>query len=649
MWRTTSCLLLSILAAPLAAQVTYVDASATGSGDGSSWTDAHTDLQDALAEVTQGEIWIAMGTYLPGVPGDREASFLLRSGVRVYGGFDGSESGLEQREPEANVTVLSGDIDQDDTYGAGLNWWQFNWTGSAGNSYHVVTGTGADASAVLDGVTILAGVGADPAFRGGGGLLVQGGSPTLRHCTFQYNALGYGSAAYLQDCTSTFQGCVIKDGYTCNCGSGGWTSGVIVAGSSDVTFIDSDFLNHYYVSSMSQGRGAALYIELGNRSTLLGCRFIGNQTGNFYPIGGGTARGAGVNAMGDVVVDRCEFIDNFAHAGAGLTVWNDATITNSLFARNEAVPHPNGSGFEDGDYGAGLLTLGSGTKPVEIVNCTFVDNTCEKGAGMALTAGLPATIRNSIVYDNYGDPPLPGEDPVWILKQNLTGDYDIANSVVEGLLQTEPGEDPPDPAKFPGCLDTDPLLVDMLGGDYGLLPVSPCIDSGDGTAVSGSLVFDLAGAPRAFDDPATPDTGVGPAPVVDMGALEFGSAPAGSWVSLGMGLAGGGGLPTLHGAGTLAAGQGVSLTLIDALPGGSAALLLGVAPLYASFKAGTIVPSLDVLVLGLPLDGNGELEVVTTWPAGIPAGVPVLAQFWFADPGAIKGFAASNALEAMSD
>ncbi len=643
-------IILTLLCSPLAAQVTYVDVSATGSSDGTSWADAFPDLQSGLAGAASGEVWVARGTYHPGLPGDRAATFALQSGVAVYGGFDGTETSLSQRDVDAHPTILSGDIDDDDTYGAGLNWWQFGWTGSLNNSYHVVTGSGADATALLDGVTILAGRGDDPALRGGAGLLVDGGSPTFRRVTFQYNAVGYGSSAYLVDCASTFERCVIKDAYTCNCGNGGWTSGIIATGTSDVMFADCDFLNHYYVSSMSQGRGAALNIDLGARATLLGCRFIGNQTGNFYPIGGGTAYGAGVFAFGDVVVDRCEFIDNFAHAGAGLTVWNDAVITNSLFARNEAVPHDNGAGFEDGDYGAGLLTLSTGTAPVEVTNCTFVDNNSEKGAGIAALGTLGVTLRNTVIYDNYADPWLPSEDPVFILKQNLTGNYDVEHCIVEGLLQTEPGEDPPEPEKFPGCLDTSPLLVDMAGGDYRLSAVSPGIDAGDADALGAGVLLDLAGAPRPFDDAGTVDTGIGAQAFMDMGAYEFGSAPDGPWTDLGFALGGVHGDPSLLGTGPLTAGTAMSAELTSARESAPAFLFVGFSALNLSgFYGGTLVPDFNPpgLLVVVVTDPTGELALGTTWPAGIPSGLQLFLQYWIDDPAAPFGFAASNAVRGL--
>ena len=89
---------------PLHAQsVVYVDRDATGTGDGSSWIDAHTDLQQALASTNSGEIWVAAGTYTPACSGgDRWISFELRSGVALYGGFAGFESLREQRDPDTH-------------------------------------------------------------------------------------------------------------------------------------------------------------------------------------------------------------------------------------------------------------------------------------------------------------------------------------------------------------------------------------------------------------------------------------------------------------------------------------------------------------------------------------------------------------------
>ena len=80
------------LASTSQAAVVFVDASATGANDGTSWADAYADLQDALATAVSGDdIWVAAGTYKPTSTMDRTVSFVMVEGVGIYGGFAGNE------------------------------------------------------------------------------------------------------------------------------------------------------------------------------------------------------------------------------------------------------------------------------------------------------------------------------------------------------------------------------------------------------------------------------------------------------------------------------------------------------------------------------------------------------------------------------
>src|SRR5690242_12657721 len=181
----------------------YVDATAPGNGGGSSWQNAAHDLQTALTAAQSGdEIRVADGTYKPTTGTDRTATFALKSGVRLLGGYAGyGAPDPDARDVAQYPTILSGDI------------------GTAGdksdNSYHIVTGSGVDASAILDGFTITAGNANGTSATGqlgGGGMYNVAGSPTVNNCTFTANSstgfapaggaiCNQGSSPTLTNCT----------------------------------------------------------------------------------------------------------------------------------------------------------------------------------------------------------------------------------------------------------------------------------------------------------------------------------------------------------------------------------------------------------------------------------------------------------------
>lgn len=97
----------------LSAQV-YVDADATGSGDGTSWDNAYTNLNDALLAAASGsEVWIADGLYIT----PDSTSFFIDKELTVIGGFNGTEDSADDADSDANVVILSGDVMQNDVQG----------------------------------------------------------------------------------------------------------------------------------------------------------------------------------------------------------------------------------------------------------------------------------------------------------------------------------------------------------------------------------------------------------------------------------------------------------------------------------------------------------------------------------------------------
>jgi hypothetical protein len=185
-----------------------------GTGDGSSWANA-ASLQDALTTggtvtATSGDdIWLAEGVYYPTLaadpnnvtPAEREITFQLVAGVNIYGGFAATgEPEWGDRDTDTNVTILSGDIGQDDTDDDGNNIAE-DWNDIQGdNAYHVVVC--AD-DATLDGLTITAGQ-AHGSFpnNNGGGMFNEQSSPTLTNVTFSGNQASDGDGGGMSNTVS---------------------------------------------------------------------------------------------------------------------------------------------------------------------------------------------------------------------------------------------------------------------------------------------------------------------------------------------------------------------------------------------------------------------------------------------------------------
>jgi hypothetical protein len=120
------------------------------------------------------------------------------------------------------------------------------------------------------------------------------------------------------------------------------------------------------------------------------------------------------------------------------------------------------------------------------------------------------------------------------------------------------------------------------------------------------------------------------------------------WTNLANATPGAAGSPTLVGTGGLTSGSALTLTLSGAAPSAAAFLVVGFNALNAPFKGGVLVPDSDLL-LPLASDPTGQLALPAAWPAGIPAGFATYFQYWVADAGGPKGYAATNGLKATAN
>jgi len=132
----------------------------------------------------------------------------------------------------------------------------------------------------------------------------------------------------------------------------------------------------------------------------------------------------------------------------------------------------------------------------------------------------------------------------------------------------------------------------------------------------------------------------------DGSVADWTGGPAGIVSDLGLGLAGATGLPVLTGSVncTPTSPTTITLTLTNALPNSTTTLVLGLTELDLPFKGGTLVPSPDILVFGLPTGPAGTHALSDQLPQGIPSGIDMYFQHWIVDAAGPGNLSASNGL-----
>jgi hypothetical protein len=287
----------------------YVDTSAPGpTHDGASWPTAFLYLQDAIYVALSGDvIFVAEGIYRPDVNStypdgtyDRNATFQLKSGVALYGGFpSGGCSGWTGRDIGGQETILSGDLAGNDV---DVNDPCDLLTDSCRveNSYHVVTGSYTDSVARLDGFTIKAGNADDvnwPNDSGAGMFNIQANC-TVNKCKFVENSAEESGGAM-------------------------WSTG------SNLQTSNCTFFWNFAVKG-----GGAMELYVCEHPVVVNCSFITNK-GVFAGSGGG---GIYVKTSSPDVTN-CLFVNNSTPYGAGICNINGSfpTITNCTFYGNVAT------------------------------------------------------------------------------------------------------------------------------------------------------------------------------------------------------------------------------------------------------------------------------------------------------------------------
>ena len=526
----------------------YVDQDATGSNNGTDWANANTNLQTALNDAflcpNVTEIWVAEGLYTPGNLADD--TFSIRPGLAVYGGFDGTESALGERDWLSHVTVLSGDVAGNDLVDANGVVTTTTHIVSP-NAYHVVTMDGSATSIIattqLDGFVVTAGE-ARTAFtiQQGGGLYCNGAglgnecSPTIANVTFSGNVAGESGGAMA------------------NIGASRGKSSPVL---NSVTFVGN-----------SAGGGGAMFnagYDLGTSNPVLNdVTFIDNKA---FGAGGAMFNNGTSVGTSSPVLNRVTFTNNSSIPGDGGAMFNSGSFEGKSSPQLNDVTFTANSARNGGAMVNECEFLPGSTSSPLLNRVTFSGNTAtQRGGAMYSFASAPNVTCNPVLmnvafYNNFAnqngsamyiqgfsDTFFPVLINVTVAGHSGTAMYSqidaitnvsfpISNSIFYGndgqilnvgsvmplighsLIQGSGGSGGGWNLGFGtdngGNLDTNPRFADGANGNLRLRSDSPAIDVGDDSAVPVTVTTDIAGAPRISD--GNGDTTA----TVDMGAFEF--------------------------------------------------------------------------------------------------------------------------------
>lgn len=449
-----------------AGKVIYVNQANTTSGTGDSWTAAYTDLQVALKAANKGdEIWVAAGTYKPTTDGNREISFELKDGVKIYGGFSGKEDDRLLRDWLVNKTILSGNID--------------NAEDKSANSFHVVTGTALSEDTVLDGFTITdgnadaqSGLRFSGGFRNefGGGLNLMDCSPTLSNLTFTDNSASRdGGAIYIFASKGIGNLKLINVNFFGNesGSSGGALSIIAINGEYQLNLTNAKFFHN-----SCKGNGGAISID--NDTSIKCTASLSNIS--FWRNNASYGGAMEIDCSGplDVALKNASFSGNYCTSGGGGAVFMkigqvksiiNATMFNVKFSGNKGKL---GGAFYIFDF------MGNGHSKIVLTKVTFSGNYSESVGGaiyhQAVREESTLELVNAIFWENKA---LFSGNQIEGVKGKIT----VSNSIVQGGIGS---------TKIQGSdvQDVDPLFLKPVrplnapttSGDLSLRDGSPAID-----------------------------------------------------------------------------------------------------------------------------------------------------------------------------
>lgn len=372
-----------------AQNIRYVSKAGAYTNDGKSWSTAKINIQDAINDLVDngltGEVWVAKGTYSPtesteaGGGNTLFLSFKIPAGIKVYGGFAGTETAKDDRATTdyenigwfyTNQTILTGDFSKES---------EFKWnpikkqydTSFYGNSYHVVW--------------------------------------------FAVNGFDEEGRALPLSGEALLEGCFVKDGNAKNSAVGGHPHNAYGGG---IYMAEGAVVKNCYISHCEASRdGGGVYMDGGGRLEhcyVAECQSLGVSVDNGY--GGGVCIDANASEK-PMGISQSAITNCVARMGGGLAI-NVHSLTS-----------PNGNDIKYKPY-ASAVVVSNNTATTEgggvymnrggaITQMTIVRNQCN---GAEVTSNGVTTGRAAGLYCR---------DNAYILNSVMWGGQCAANNDIQ--------------------------------------------------------------------------------------------------------------------------------------------------------------------------------------------------------------------------
>ena len=461
------------------AQIFVADYQLAGNNDGTSWADAYLDLATAIENANEGdEIWVAIGIFVPpvsivpnGSGFDTTNTYYIDKNLKLYAGFAGGETSIDQRNFVLDRAVIFGDVNGDDIVN------RFD-TLKEDNAHHLFYfAENITDATTLDGFYLWRGAAGsedgdfDISSNKGGGIYAAGGIPTIRNTAFVECHAHSGGAIYLEGGTGlevgVIDGCDIDRNNATSLGGGIYASDLssIDILNTKISRNNTDSVGAVYLEEIFDvviencdirenraEQNAAIYSEEATTVTLRSTTINNNQSNagcvyleSFIP-------------NSTVTLDQTKIINNYADTlFTGLLIGGESdrvlAMTNSIIAGNTTGSAPFASQlFCSGSLELNHSTIAGAQSPI-------------------IYTEEDVRTSNSIFFCSEIGIFLGEPDNILSAGGNICSD----NSMDAGLNAT--GD----------LTSTDPLFVDLIGGDFRPQFGGPCVDA----AVASTVTVDV--------------------------------------------------------------------------------------------------------------------------------------------------------------